>query len=137
MRKVGTILSPECKSYAKDIETICEVPEYIGLQLLRLISSLVCQRISEQVQENKKNGIEKSVNVEIPLLGNLIITPQIWHKHHLKTDKPSVHFNFEFKPLPTFKTQVSKIYNNDECELITLLSKEYAKILVETYKSLI
>lgn len=138
MRKPGTILSPECKSYAKDIETICDVPEYIALQLIRLIENLICQRISEQVQENKGNNKTlEPVSVEIPLLGNLIITPQIWHKHHLRTDKPSIHFDFKFEPLNTFKNHISKMYNNDSCELISLLSKEYADILVKAYKDLI
>lgn len=137
MRKPGTILSPECKNYAEDIETISGVPKDISLQLLRLIEGLVCQRICEQVQENKKNDTNLPINVEIPLIGNLIITPQMWHKHHLRTDKPSTHFNFEFKPLSTFKTHISKIYNKDECELVSLLSESYAKILVETYKNLL
>ena len=137
MRKPGTILSPECKNYAQDIETISGVPQDIALQLLRLVESLICQRICEQVQENKKNEINKPINVEIPLIGNLIITSQTWHKHHTRTDKPSTHFNFEFKPLSTFKTHISKIYLKDECELISLLSESYAKILVDTYKNLL
>ena len=29
LRKLGTILSPECKSYAKDIQDITGVDEYI------------------------------------------------------------------------------------------------------------
>jgi hypothetical protein len=137
MRRVGTILSPECKNYAKDIQTICDVPEYINLQMLRLIESLICQKIAEQVQENKKQNKNEPIVVEIPLVGNLTITSQIWHKHHLRTDKPSTHINFEFEPLPTFKNHVSKIYNNDDCPLISLLSESYAKILVDTYKDLI
>lgn len=137
MRKPGTILSPDCKNYAQDIETIAGVPKDISLQLLRLIEGLVCQRICEQVQENKKNGTDNPVVVEIPLLGNLTITSQTWHKHHLRTNSPSTHFNFEFKPLSTFKTHLGKIYAKDECELVSLLSESYAKILVETYKNLL
>lgn len=137
MRRVGTILSPECKNYAKDIENICDVPENINLQYLRLIESLVCQRICEQVQENKKHNEDVPVTVEIPLIGNLTITPQVWHKHHLKTDKPSIHYNFDFEPLPTFKTHISKIYTSDECSLVSLLSETYAKTIVDMYKELI
>lgn len=137
MRKIGTILSPECKSYAKDIETISEIPANIALQLLRLIESIVCQRLLEKFQESKRNNNElESISVEIPLMGNLIVTPQIWHKHHLKTDKPSIHFDFAFEPFTSFKNHISKIYNEDTCELISLLSKEYAEILVKTYKDL-
>ena len=134
MRKIGTILSPECKTYSKDIENITTVPEYINLQYLRLIENLVCQRICEQVLENKKECItDNPVTVEIPLIGNLTITPVNWHKSHLGTGKSSLHFDFDFEPLPTFKKHIQSIYTTDNCELISLLSEQYSKILVNNY----
>ena len=35
----------------------------------------------------------------------------------------SIHFDFAFEPFTSFKNHISKIYNEDTCELISLLSK--------------
>ena len=134
MRKVGTILSPECKSYAKDIQDITGVDEYINLQYLRLIENLVCHRICENVLENKKAEVAlEPVTVEIPLIGNLVITPV------LSTNKndTTLSFMFGFNPLPTFKKHIQSIYSTNNCELISLLSDDYAKKLVETYENIL
>lgn len=129
MRKIGTILSPECKVYAKDISEITGVDEYINLQYLRLIENLVCQRICEEVLTIKKEDRAfDPISVEIPLMGNLIITQQ---------QDSNKLFTFEFDPLPTFKKHVQNIYNNNSCELISLLSDIYAKKLVETYNDIL
>jgi hypothetical protein len=132
MRKTGTILSPECKTYAKDITDITGVDEYINLQYLRLIENLVCQRICEQVLDNKKEDVaNKPVEVEIPLIGNLIITPVRGANNN------SLSFMFSFEALPTFKKHISQIYTNNTCELISLLSETYSKELVETYENVL
>lgn len=134
MRKVGTILSPECKTYAKDIQDITGVDEYINLQYLRLIENLVCQRICEQIVENKKAEVTlEPVSVEIPLIGNLIITPVL---NNNKSDN-SLSFMYAFEPLTTFKKHIQSMYSTNNCEIISLLSDNYSKQLVETYESIL
>jgi len=130
VRKVGTILSPECKVYAKDIEDITGVDEYINLQYLRLIENLVCHRICEQAMINKKeDNVMEPITVEVPLMGNLTVTPM---KGIHKSDT-NLSFTFTFDALPTFKKHIQKIYLENSCELISLLSEKYSKELVETY----
>lgn len=138
MRKVGTILSPECKSYAKDVESVTQIPETIALQLLRLIENLVCQRICEQMLDNKNNDkpMSEPVVVEIPLIGNLKIIPNSWHQNHQGKGRSSLHFDFEFEPLPTFKRHILNIYTTNSCELVSLLSEKYSKILVDSYNNI-
>ena len=139
MRKPGTILSPECKEYASDIEQLTNVPQYINLQYLRLIESLICQRISEKVLDNRKEDKDsfEEVCVEIPLIGKLTIIPKLWHHSHLRTGKPSIHYEFNFEPFPAFKNHITKIYSGEDCELVSLLSESYSKILVDTYKNVL
>lgn len=139
MRKPGTILSPECKEYAKDIEQLTGVPEYINLQYLRLIESLLCQRISEQVLDSRKEDKHnfKEISVEIPLIGKLSICPKLWHQSRSTTGKPSVHYKFDFEPFPAFKSHINKIYSGEDCELVSLISSAYSKILVDNYKNII
>lgn len=138
MRKPGTILTPECKEYAKDIEQLTNVPEYINLQYLRLIESLLCQRISEQVLDSRKEDkhVYEETIIELPLIGKLTIIPKLWHHSHLRTGKPSIHYEFTFEPFPAFKSHINKIYSGEDCELVSLLSDAYSKILVDTYKNI-
>lgn len=139
MRKPGTILSPKCKEYAEEIEQLTNVPQYINLQYLRLIELLVCQKVNEEILLHSNNNVNKelpNVTVEIPLLGNLKIIPKLWHHNHLRTGKPSIHYEFEFEPFPAFKNHISKIYSGEDCELTSLLSDAYSKILVDTYKNI-
>ena len=132
MRKVGTILSPECKTYAKDISDITGVNEYINLQYLRLIENLVCQRICEKALENEKNAVVNSpVEVEIPLIGNLVITPIEG------ATAGSLSFLYKFEPLSTFKKHIHDIYTTHNCELVSLLSETYSKELEKTYNDIL
>lgn len=132
MRKVGTILSPECKVYASDIEKITGVDEYINLQYLRLIENLICQRICEQMLDNKRLDVtNKPIVVELPLVGNLTIIPYDSETSSVK------QFNFQFEPLSTFKKHIQNIYSTNSCNLISLLSENYANELVKTYKNVL
>jgi hypothetical protein len=134
LRKLGTILSPECKSYAKDIQDITGVDEYINLQYLRLIENLVCQRICEKVLDNKKEELLfEPITVEIPLIGNLIIIPV----KNTNGKGGNMSFNFSFELLVTFRKHIQKIYNTNDCELISLLSENYSKQLTETYDNVL
>lgn len=142
MRKQGTILSPKCKEYANEIELLTNVPQHINLQYLRIIESLVCHNINEELlnvknnMENNENEELPSITVELPLLGNLTIIPKLWHHNHLRTGKPSIHYEFAFEPFPAFKTHISKIYAGEDCEMVSLLSDTYSKMLVNTYKNI-
>ena len=75
-----------------------------------------------------------SVKVEIPLLGNLIIKPVVFHKSHRLTDKPSLHFEYEFEPLSGFKKHILDAYTTKECALPVEFAEEYGQKLVNIYK---
>lgn len=134
-RSEGSLCSPEAKDYAAEIAQLSGMPYKQNLDYLRFIEKLVTYRITEQVRENTKSETDLPiVEVEIPLIGNLIIKPVVFHKSHRLTDKPSLHFEYEFEPLSGFKQHIINAYTTKECDLPTEFAKEYGQKLIHIYE---
>lgn len=133
-RSEGSLCSNEAKDYAQEIAQISGLPYRQNLDYLRFIEKLVTYRITEQVRENTKDDTLPIVEVEIPLLGNLIIKPVVFHKSHRLTDKPSLHFEYEFEPLSGFKKHILDAYTIKECDLPIEFAKEYGQKLIDIYE---
>lgn len=131
-RSRGSLCSAEAKDYAHEIETLSGMSYRQNLDYLRFIEKLVAYRISEQVRE-KPESKDKVVEVEIPLIGNLIIKPIVFHKAHRLTNTPSYHFEFEFEPLSGFKKHILDAYTMGESEIPTDFAKMYGEKLAELY----
>lgn len=134
-RSEGSLCSKESKSFSEEIALLSDLPYKQNLDYLRLIEELIVYRIAEQVRESKcEDNQNPAVVIEIPLIGNLTIKPVIFHKSHRLTDKPSIHFEYTFKPLSGFKKHVLEVYTTGECELPTKFAKQYGQKLVSLYK---
>lgn len=134
-RSEGSLCSKEAKNFADEITTLSGMPYRQNLDYLRLIEKLLVYRITEQVRNNTSQGVEMpSVEVELPLLGILTIKPVVFHKSHRLTDKPSLHFEYDFKPLSGFKKHILTAYLTNECDLPTEFAKDYGKRLADIYR---
>lgn len=134
-RSEGSLCSQEAKDIATEIATISGLPYRQNLDYLRFIEKLLTYRITEQVRELSTDDLTMpSVEVEIPLIGILKITPIVFHKSHRLTNTPSLHFDFEFEPLSGFKRHLLDAYITKECALPTDFAKEYGQKLADIYK---
>lgn len=134
-RSEGSLCSQEAKDFAQEITTLSGLPYKQNLDYLRLIEKLLIYRLVEQVRELSTDTELPSTIVEIPLVGNLIIKPVVFHKSHRLTDKPSLHFEYEFEPLSGFKRHLMDAYITKECALPTDFSKSYGQHLANIYKN--
>lgn len=134
-RSEGSLCSQEAKDFAQEITTLSGLPYKQNLDYLRLIEKLLIYRLVEQVRELSTDTELPSTIVEIPLVGNLIIKPVVFHKSHRLTDKPSLHFEYEFEPLSGFKRHLMDAYITKECELPMDFSKSYGQHLANIYKN--
>lgn len=134
-RSEGSLCSQESKEFAAEIETISGLPYRQNLDYLRFIEKLITYRVTEQVRElSSDDNTMPVVEVEIPLLGILRISPIVFHKSHRLTNTPSLHFDFEFEPLSGFKRHLLDAYMTKECVLPTDFAKEYGQKLADIYK---
>ena len=134
-RSEGSLCSTEAKNYATEIAQLSGLPYKQNLDYLRFIEKLLTYRITEQVREHTLKETDLPiVEIEIPLIGNLVIKPVVFHKSHRLTDKPSLHFEYEFEPLSGFKQHLINAYTSKECELPTEFAKEYGQKLIEIYE---
>lgn len=134
-RSEGSLCSKEAKRFADEIATLSNLPYRQNLDYLRLIEKLLVYRITEQVRDSTSQGIDMpSVEVELPLIGVLVIKPVVFHKSHRLTDKPSLHFEYDFKPLSGFKKHILNAYLTKECDLPTEFAKEYGQRLADIYR---
>lgn len=134
-RSEGSLCSQEAKNYASEITQLSGLPYKQNLDYLRFIEKLVTYRITEQVRESSKGDTDLPiVEVELPLLGNLIIKPVVFHKSHRLTEKPSLHFEYTFEPLSGFKQHILNAYTSKECDLPVDFINEYGQKLVRIYE---
>ena len=137
-RYAGSSSSKEAKSIAEELEQLGGKPYKYNFDYLRLIELLLAYRITEQICSFSKDTPleEKIVTVEIPLIGDLTISPQKFHAKHRLTDEPSVHFDFTFKPSSGFKSDMVKAYASNESALPEVLANIYGDRLNYLYKRL-
>lgn len=134
-RSEGSLCSPEAKDYAAEITQLSGLPYKQNLDYLRFIEKLIIYRVTEQVRaHNDDNDSLPIIEVEIPLIGNLIVKPTVFHKSHRLTDKPSLHFEYSFEPLSGFKQHIINAYTTKECDLPVEFAKEYGQKLINLYE---
>jgi hypothetical protein len=95
-------------------------------------------RVAERICEFPEDADieDKDVTVEIPLIGNLTISPRKFHAQHRLTNEPSLHFNFRFEPLSCFKSDLLKAYSEKSTDLTTMAANLYSERLKELYNRL-
>ncbi len=134
-RSEGSLCSQEAKDFSSEITTLSGLPYRQNLDYLRLIEKLIAYRITEQVREGStEENTMPPVCVELPLIGNLTIKPVVFHKSHRLTDKPSLHFEYEFEPLSGFKKHILDAYMLKECDLPIDFAQQYGQKLTNIYK---
>ena len=137
-RSEGSLCSREAKNFAEEITEVSGLPYRQNLDYLRLIEQLMIYRVTETVRElSEDEGDKPIVSVELPLIGKLVIKPIIFHKSHRLTDKPSLHFEYEFEPHSGFKKHLCDAYIIGECELPTEFAELYGKKLSDIYNNLV
>ena len=139
-RSAGSLCSKEAKDFADEITTLSGLPYKQNLDYLRLIEKLIIYRVVEQVREccnfeeiNNTTSLPPVI-IELPLIGNLIIKPVVFHEQHRLTNKPSLHFEYEFEPLSGFRRHLMDAYLTRECEIPMEFSEMYGQKLVNLYK---
>ena len=134
-RSKGSLSSAEAKAFSQEMTMLAGTPYKYNFDLLRLISILICQRISENVcsYPSDEDICNKIVTVEIPLIGDLTVKPRVFHEKHGMTDKPSIHFDFDFKPSSSFKSSVYKAYIEGVSDIPDIFSGIYGEQLKEVY----
>jgi hypothetical protein len=137
-RSVGSLSTTEAKNMSKELEQIIETPYKYNFSILRVVELLICQRVVEQLCKYDDNTTLESRQtvVEIPLLGDLKISPRYFHEQHRLTDESSIHFNFEFVPTNCFRTDLLKAYLSKESPLADTFANIYGERLKELYSRL-
>ena len=137
-RSKGSASSEEAKKVSRELEQLSGKPYKYNFDYLRLIELLIVYRITETICSMPEDTEveDKEVTVEIPLIGNLIISPRKFHAQHRLTKEPSVHFDFHFEPLSCFKADLVKAYSEKSTDLTTMLSNLYGERLKELYSRL-
>lgn len=134
-RSEGSLCSKEAKAYADELTTLTGLPYKQNLDYIRFIERLLVYRITEEICENVTEEDDKPVTtVEIPLIGKLIIRPVTFHKSHRLTDKPSLHFEFDFEPLSGFKKHLCDAYTYRECQLPIEFAEMYGQKLSDIFE---
>ena len=136
-RGLGSISSPEAKTVAQEMTDIIGTNYSYNFDVLRLMELLIVHRLAEGFCDySDETPIEdRKVTVEIPLLGELTVKPREFHYKHRLTDEPSVHFDFDFKPISCFKTDLIKAYGK-RSPLTDSLNNLYTERLKELYERL-
>lgn len=133
-RSKGSICSKEAKDYAIELETLTGLPAKQNLDYLRFLEMLMVYRVAEQVKAARdKDSVAMSATVEIPLIGDLIISKSIFHKKHTLTDEPSIHFEYEFRPSNAFKNGIYDAWFNDCTQLPREFADMYGQKLQDLY----
>lgn len=137
-RSKGSLSSKVAKEFAKEMEQLGGSKYRENFDCLRMIEMLMCQRIMEQVQEYEDDTeiYQKVTKVELPLIGNIIVTPRIFHEAHGVTNKPSIHFDFTFEPSNVFKSDVLSAYTKNESPIPEYFAEKYTKQLKDLYNDL-
>jgi hypothetical protein len=134
-RSEGSLCSTESKVLAEELQTLTGLPYKQNLDYIRFMEKLLMYRVTEQVCENTNEYGDKPVTkIEIPLLGTLTIKPVLFHKTHRLTEKPSLHFEYEFQPLSGFKKHLCDAYISHECSLPTEFAEMYGQKLNTIFK---
>ena len=134
-RSKGSLSSEQAKEISGEMEKLCGTQYKQNFDYLRMIEMLLCQRILEQVSEfNEDDDIyTKVTSVEIPLIGDIEIHPRVFHESHGVTNRPSIHFDFEFKPSNVFKADVLSAYTKKESPIPEYFSNLYGEELKDIY----
>jgi hypothetical protein len=137
-RSKGSASSTEAKTISKELEQLSGKPYKNNFDYLRLIELLIVYRVAERICEFPEDADieDKDVTVEIPLIGNLTISPRKFHAQHRLTNEPSLHFNFRFEPLSCFKSDLLKAYSEKSTDLTTMAANLYSERLKELYNRL-
>lgn len=137
-RSKGSSSSKEAKQIARELEALEETKFRHNFDYLRLIEVLLCYRIAEAVCDFDEDTPieEKAVTVEIPLIGDLTISPSKFHAQHRLTNEPSVHFSFDFTPSSGFKADIVKAYMQKESPMTEIFSNIYGDRLKDLYERL-
>jgi hypothetical protein len=137
-RSKGSASSTEAKTISKELEQLSGRPYKNNFDYLRLIELLIVYRVAERICEFPEDADieDKDVTVEIPLIGNLTISPRKFHAQHRLTNEPSLHFNFRFEPLSCFKSDLLKAYSEKSTDLTTMAANLYSERLKELYNRL-
>ena len=134
-RSEGSLCSQEAKVYADELATLTGLPYRQNLDYIRFLEKLLVYRVTESVCENATAEDDKPITtVEIPLIGKLIIKPVTFHKTHRLTDRPSLHFKYEFEPLSGFKKHICDAYLYKECQLPTEFAEMYGQKLSDIFE---
>lgn len=137
-RSKGSLSSEEAKTMAKELEQLEDTDYKYNFNYLRLIELLICYRITEAILAYPEDTPieEKTVTVEIPLLGDLTISPKVFHSQHRLTNEHSLHIDFSFNPTSGFKSDIIRSYTNKETPLTDIFSDLYAERLKDLYEKL-
>ena len=137
-RSKGSLSSKTAKKFSKEMEQLSDIKYKENFDYLRMLEMLLCQRVTEQVLEfdDEVDIYERVTEVEIPLIGKIKISPRVFHEVHGITNKPSIHFDFEFEPSNVFKSDVLNAYLGKESPLPEYFANRYAERLKELYKDL-
>lgn len=136
-RSKGSTSSATAKEMSHQIETILGTKYKYNFDILRMVELLICYKIVQELDKLDKSEEadpnNRSVTVEIPLIGNLTITPSEFHSKHGITNEPSTHFEFEFKPTSGFKSDVARAFNDMDSGIGDEFAQIYSDRLTELY----
>jgi hypothetical protein len=137
-RSKGSLSTQQAKELSQEVADLIGTPYKYNLDIMRLIELLICQRIVEQVTAYPDDTpiTDKDVTVEIPLIGELSIIPNVFHESHGMTNMPSIHFDYVFKPTSAFKQDINRAFTNHQTELPEILTEVYSEKVREAYRKL-
>ena len=137
-RSKGSLSTQQAKEISQEIAALIGTPYKYNLDIMRLIELLLCQRIVEQVTayDDSVPITERDATVEIPLIGELSIIPNVFHESHGMTNQPSIHFDYVFKPTSAFKQDINRAFSQHQTDLPEILTAVYSEKVTEAYRKL-
>lgn len=137
-RSKGSLSTQQAKEISQEVSDLIGTPYKYNLDIMRLIEILLCQRIVEQVTAYPDDVpiTERDVTIEIPLIGELSIIPNVFHESHGMTNQPSIHFDYVFKPTSAFKQDINRAFAQHQTELPEILTRVYSEKVQEAYRKL-
>ena len=137
-RSKGSLSTQQAKEISQEVSDLIGTPYKYNLDIMRLIEILLCQRIVEQVTAYPDDVpiTERDVTIEIPLIGELSIIPNVFHESHGMTNQPSIHFDYVFKPTSAFKQDINRAFTQHQTELPEILTRVYSEKVQEAYRKL-
>lgn len=137
-RSKGSLSTQQAKEISQEVSDLIGTPYKYNLDIMRLIEILLCQRIVEQVTAYSDDVpiTERDVTIEIPLIGELSIIPNVFHESHGMTNQPSIHFDYVFKPTSAFKQDINRAFAQHQTELPEILTRVYSEKVQEAYRKL-